>query len=415
MKIFYLCRIFNGLVSSIKSEKWQPTGVPTIYKMIEKLDKSDCEVKFFFSDWLSKNGRTNFSENFNKKIFIKGLKSEIRLISSDFFFIKVIKTKMLRILVEIKKQLLTLFFLFKFNPDIVYVDRANILFGAICSRFLKKKVVLRIMGIYPSMWEIVEKKNFFNFFYRWCFRSNFSLVICTEDGTGGDQWMKKILRNNVKRISILNGVDYDYPKKQAAILPNNFNKNKVNILFKGRLEKIKGCYHFINSFRYLNSEEKSKINIILIGSGTEEEGIIQLVKKLGLESFFFHFKNIPHRKIFLYQNISDIYVALNQAGNLSNSNLECFSTGLCCIIPAARQKHFWDVNIKKYFNNNELIRIPWKNQEKELSVVLKKLIKDKSKIKFYSDNVLKKSEKILNSWNYRTRKEFKLLKGIYDN
>ena len=47
---------------------------------------------------------------------------------------------MLRILVEIKKQLLTLFFLFKFNPDIVYVDRANILFGAICSRFLKKKL-----------------------------------------------------------------------------------------------------------------------------------------------------------------------------------------------------------------------------------------------------------------------------------
>ena len=50
---------------------------------------------------------------------------------------------------------------------------------------------------------------------------------------------EKILRNNVKRISILNGVDYDYPKKQAAILPNNFNKNKINILFKGRLKKSK--------------------------------------------------------------------------------------------------------------------------------------------------------------------------------
>ena len=112
MKIFYLCRIFNGLVSSIKSEKWQPTGVPTIYKMIEKLDKSDCEVKFFFSDWLSNKGRTNFSENFNKRIFIKGLKSEIRLISSNFFFIKVIKTKLLRILVEIKKQFSIFFFFF---------------------------------------------------------------------------------------------------------------------------------------------------------------------------------------------------------------------------------------------------------------------------------------------------------------
>ena len=40
----------------------------TIYKMIEKLDKSDCEVKFFFSDY-SNNGRTNFSENFNKNIY----------------------------------------------------------------------------------------------------------------------------------------------------------------------------------------------------------------------------------------------------------------------------------------------------------------------------------------------------------
>ena len=71
MKIFYLCRIFNGLVSSIKSEKWQPTGVPTIYKMIEKLDKSDCEVKFFFSDWLSNNGRTNFSKILIKKYLSK--------------------------------------------------------------------------------------------------------------------------------------------------------------------------------------------------------------------------------------------------------------------------------------------------------------------------------------------------------
>ena len=112
------------------------------------------------------------------------------------------------------------------------------------------------MGIYPSMWEIVEKR-IFQFFYRWCFRSNFSLVIVLKMGLEEIN-EGKILRNNVKRISILNGVDYDYPKKQAAILPNNFNKNKINILFKGRLEN-QGCYHFINSFRYLNSEEKIKL------------------------------------------------------------------------------------------------------------------------------------------------------------
>ena len=66
MKIFYLCRIFNGLVSSIKSEKWQPTGVPTIYKMIEKLDKSDCEVKFFLVI-----GYQTMDEQIFQKILIK--------------------------------------------------------------------------------------------------------------------------------------------------------------------------------------------------------------------------------------------------------------------------------------------------------------------------------------------------------
>ena len=65
--------------------------------------------------------------------------------------------------------------------------------------------------------------------------------------------------------------------------------------------------------------------------------ILELVKK-ELENIFFHIKNVPHKNIFLYHNISHIYVALNQAGNLSNSNLECFKSGLCSIIPTERKK-----------------------------------------------------------------------------
>ncbi len=40
-KILYVCRLFNGLETSVKSRKWNPTGVPTIYKIIETLDSSD--------------------------------------------------------------------------------------------------------------------------------------------------------------------------------------------------------------------------------------------------------------------------------------------------------------------------------------------------------------------------------------
>ena len=415
MKILYICRVFSGLANSIKEKKWQPSGVPTIYKLIEKIDSLSISSKFIFTDWLSNECQTSLDLKANKKIKISGLNSEILIISGIFFFNVFLKSKAMKILIELKRQFSILLSVILYNPDIVYVDRANILSGAICSRFFKKKVVLRIMGIYPSMWEMLNSKKYSNIFLRWCLKSKFSLVICTEDGTGGLQWMNRALNEKVKRISLLNGVDTYSSVKKEKVLSKKINKNKINILFKGRFEKIKGCYQFINGIGYLDRSYKKKINIIMIGKGAEEENILKLVKKKKLESIFFHVKDIPHKNIFLYHNISHIYVALNQAGNLSNSNLECFKSGLCSIIPVERKKNFWDVNIKNYFNNEDLIRIPWSNQEKELSAILKLLINNKSKINIYSKNIRQKSKKVLYSWNTRITKELKLLKEIYEN
>ena len=44
----------------------------------------------------------------------------------------------MKILIELKRQFSVLFSVLIFNPDIIYVDRANILSGSICARFLKK-------------------------------------------------------------------------------------------------------------------------------------------------------------------------------------------------------------------------------------------------------------------------------------
>ena len=55
----------------------------------------------------------------------------------------------------------------------------------------KKKVVLRIMGIYPSMWEMLNSNKLSNISLKWCLKSKFSLVICTEDGTGGSTMDEK--------------------------------------------------------------------------------------------------------------------------------------------------------------------------------------------------------------------------------
>ncbi len=412
MKIFYICRVFSGLKQSILNKKWSPSGVPTIYKIIERLDKSKHTIKFVFTDWISNKNETSISiEKAEINFKFKNFKSQFTMINGKNFFNFLINKKLISLATEIRRQLILVIKIIRFNPDIVYVDRANLLTGAICSRFLKKKVVLRIMGIYPSMWEVLNKENLFNKFYRWCLKSKFSFVICTEDGTGGIKWMNEALNNSVNRISLLNGVDKTKNNKKNLISKQKLKK-RISILYKGRLEKIKGCYEFINAISLIDASLKNKINIILVGSGTEEKELLELVKRKKLCKNFFHLKDVAHKDIFSLNKIADIYVSLNKAGNLSNSNLECFLGGICSIIPEERESFSYDTIIKKYFNEEELIRIPWKNQEYYLSQKLNELIKSRNKITYFSKNLALKSQKIIKPWYIRIDKEIKILEKI---
>ena len=252
MKILYICRIFSGLELSIKSGIWKPTGVPTIYKILEYFDKSDHKLYLVLTDFgIGHQHKTILR---NKKSFclnLKGFSSPIFVITDSILQKMFIIKKIFKIFNFIKKNLKIIYFFLKNKPDLVYIDRSNILSAAILVRIFKAKVILRIMGIYPSMWEITKKKNLRNIFIKWCYRSKFKLVICTNDGTAGEMWMNKILHKDVKRENLLNGVDNKkFIKKRE--------KKKISIFFIGRLENIKGCIEFVEGISLLSDKDKKK-------------------------------------------------------------------------------------------------------------------------------------------------------------
>ena len=49
MKVLYISRLFSGLEQSIIDQNWKPTGVPTIYRLLEKLEIECDELKIIFS------------------------------------------------------------------------------------------------------------------------------------------------------------------------------------------------------------------------------------------------------------------------------------------------------------------------------------------------------------------------------
>ena len=61
MRILYIARLFSGLEQSVIKGKWEPSGAPTIYRLIERLDdSSSIDLKLVltskggFTQWNSK-------------------------------------------------------------------------------------------------------------------------------------------------------------------------------------------------------------------------------------------------------------------------------------------------------------------------------------------------------------------------
>ncbi len=208
MKILYICRIFSGLETSIKSGTWKPTGVPTIYKVLEYLDKSDHTLYLILTDFgVGYQHKTILKDKKSFFINLKGFSSTISVITDSILYKNVTIKKIFKFFNFFIKNTKIIYFFLKNKPDLIYVDRSNIFTAALLVRIFKAKVILRIMGIYPSMWEIVKKKSLRNLFLRWCYKSKFKLAICTNDGTAGQMWMERILHKSVKRKNLLNGVD----------------------------------------------------------------------------------------------------------------------------------------------------------------------------------------------------------------
>ena len=305
----------------------------------------------------------------------------------------------------IKKTLAIILLFLKNKPDVVYVDRSNVIIAAILVRICRAKVVLRVMGIYPSMWEMININTLKNIFVRWCYKSKFKLVICTNDGTPGEKWMKKVLHPKVKRVNLINGVDQKkFIKKKK--------KQKVGIYFIGRLENIKGCLEFVKGISLLSDNDKKKILVTIIGTGSLQSQLINLIKKYNLTKLIKHKRRIPHNNIKYIHSDCDIYVSLNKLGNLSNSNLECFSSGICSIVIDSNPDTLSDLNMDKYFSKNSLIKVAFNSVEKDLSKEISHLVNNKKRIRQYSEKIYTEASKLLKTWDERIIIEKKLIENI---
>ena len=354
MKILFIYRLFSGLERSFAEGRWRPGGAPTVYKLVEAMDAGDMEVRFVFT---AKDPMRSLDLKRDRTVDVDGLKHPVHLIAGDdrWFF----KRRRLRRLATELRQFIALWaILRREKPDAVYIGNANVWFAGVAARLLRAPVVFRVMGVYEAMWKILDDPGTASRLLRWLYRAPFALVVATQDGSGFERWAGRAINRNSRIVQMLNGVDAIPDDVPAAEGLDGFDEDAVLVLFVGRLEAVKGARTFVEAALAVGAETAGKVQAVVVGSGGLEDELRALAADHPAGHMIRFTGQIPHDRILALQMRADIYVSLNEQGNLSNANLEAIRAGRCMILPASQPISGIDIATDDLLPPHTALRIP---------------------------------------------------------
>ncbi len=409
MKVLFVTRLFSGLESSARSCKWQPTGVPTIYKIIEKIVNSPIQLTLI---WTAKDIYSSWNEKNNLKLDIDGLNADVYAVSGMKQYPKFFGYKLRFIFRELKHIFFTVRMYRKLQPDLIYIDNANVYVGALLSRFTSTPVVFRVMGVYPSMKEVLTSNRLIHKLMFWCYSSPFHSVICTQDGSGVEQWLGSAIRDTVPTHVLINGVDL-IPKNTKSNIFSEINFSKTVFLFVGKLTAAKGVLEFLKGFIALQEKYPGKVHALIIGAGELSGELDQLIKINNIENDVTIMSHLSHGEIMEAYKVSDVYVSLNRFGNLSVANLEAMKSGMCVVFPKSQLDCSVDLTTDELIPVDSAVRINSTDDIIGLTKALEYLYlnpgqRDKYRIK------MAKVAAFIPSWNERIENEFNILTQLLE-
>ncbi len=409
MRILYVCRVFSGFETSLETGRWLPTGAPTIYRVMEALDRGSNEVRFVMPcKGVGRDYRTSWTAPDDREVKLDGLRHPVRVLASEHRYPAWIG--------PLRGPLTTLRHIWRLwrsvraeRPDLVYVDRSNVVFGALVACLTGIPVVLRIMGVYPSMWETLRSRSIADRITRWAYRAPFALVICTQDGSGGEYWLPKALRTGASFHMLLNGFDGVARASEPDVRLDAIPRDRTVVLFVGRFETIKGCEEFADAMLKVHASGRRDIHAVMIGTGRLHDRVSARVAAAGADEMFTFIDRLPHDQIPEAHRRSDIYVSLNRLGQLSNANLEAMSMGACMIVPPPQPELGIDIATQEIIDDSAVVRLPMEDQIDALAAAICALADAPGRREMLRANMRAVAARAVKTWDTRVAEELALI------
>jgi glycosyltransferase involved in cell wall biosynthesis len=144
--------------------------------------------------------------------------------------------------------------------------------------------------------------------------------------------LKDLFKIPDTKISLFyeNGIDKSFLVEDESKLPKN--KDKINLLFVGRLVPYKCADIVIEAISKLEQSLQNKIVLTIVGDGSEKTKLENLVEKLGLSERVKFTGRIPQQETLNYYSQADIFCfpSIREFGGAVV--LEAMACGLPCIV-----------------------------------------------------------------------------------
>lgn len=328
LRVMMVVRLANGFVSSVANGAWAPSGSPAIAKLIQRLDSGPEELRLVLTRALAAGDDPAITGLRALRKPLSGLRTQPTILvegprsySGPGFWLR-----------EILHGLSVWRAARRFRPDIIYIDRSNVLTGALLARFGKTPVVLRLLGVPPELRKILRGKQLARRAFRWAYASPFAHVISTLEGSRVVDFMSATLDDAVPRSVMLNGVDQACGEKAQSDVIAAIPKDRVVAMFLGRIEALKGAELFVDALLAAIADNVRLIHGLIVGDGALLDDLKARVTAAGASERVTFTGPLPHDQVARLLARGDIYVSLNRQGHLSNATLEAMAYAVPTVI-----------------------------------------------------------------------------------
>ena len=405
-------RLFSGLIRSVTNKNWKPTGIPAIYKIIEGMNQSEIETDVLFLCKTEKETKHILGTDSFRLSQDKVNNILFHVAPYHMTFTK--STRLNWLYNDFHQLVYFMKLIYKRDYDLIYCDRANVFFGAMASVFAKKKVILRLLGIYPDMKKLFLDKKYAMFYpiTYLSYLAPFTYITCTQDDSGGGYYLSRLPNKSVPKKLLLNGVDHKKSSPQLLEQLRERHELKRDIpilLFVGKLEKVKGCTEYIETMITLR-DQGCKFYALIIGSGSLSGKLEQIIEENNISDVVKFIGAVPNTEICHYYNLTDIYVHLYVWASLTNTVLESMYAGNALVLISPSKEGHIGEYAEEIIPNDCAVRFSRKNIVPDLTEKLVHLLSNPTKISDYKSRMANLAPTILSGWKQRIDKEIDLIK-----